>query len=131
MSNPASIDLLRPFAVRQLRLALTTRCNLRCVYCAVSQLDYHAEDMPIELAHESIKLVIDAAKTDKPSIVHVNGHGETTFRPGWMELCRQLLDEDLPLGLTTNLARAYPQPELDVLARMNTIFVSIDFARWM
>src|ERR1041385_637264 len=112
----------------EVRLDLTTRCNLRCVYCAVSQSTYRGEDMPMDNARHAVGMVAELARFHKPDAVHVNGHGETTFMSGWIELCNRLLAEDLFLWMTTNLAKRYSQEELDVLSRMSVIMVSIDTA---
>src|SRR5262249_5309812 len=121
-------DLLEPGPLAEIRLDLTTRCNLRCVYCAVSQSTYQGEDIPLEIAKDAVELIGRLTQTKKPVSVHINGHGETTFMNGWVDICRGLLDFELPLFITTNLAKDLSGAELDVMARMNTIMVSMDTA---
>jgi MoaA/NifB/PqqE/SkfB family radical SAM enzyme len=121
-------ELLVPGPLQQIRLDLTTRCNLRCVYCAVSQITYRCEDMPVELAHRATDHIAQIARNRnlRPHVVDVNGHGETTFMHGWVDVCNSLLDHNLSLSITTNLAKAYSPDELEVLAQMYVINVSID-----
>jgi MoaA/NifB/PqqE/SkfB family radical SAM enzyme len=120
-----SLDLLDPGLMHEVRLELTTRCNLRCVYCAVSQSTYEGSDMPEALAYRVIPLIADLASS-KLGVVHVNGHGETTFLSGWMEVCESLLQLGLPISITTNLARDYSEAETDILAQMRIIHISLD-----
>jgi MoaA/NifB/PqqE/SkfB family radical SAM enzyme len=118
-------ELLTRGLIQEARLELTTHCNLRCVYCAVSQSYYRGVDMPADLAQRAIPLIADLASS-KLGAVHVNGHGETTFLSGWTETCQTLLDHALPVAMTSNLAKEYSEKELRVLACMNFINVSID-----
>jgi MoaA/NifB/PqqE/SkfB family radical SAM enzyme len=118
--------LLSPGPLEKLRLDLTTNCNLRCVYCALSQSTWQGADMPADVSRAAITAVTRMARLHPIDEVHINGHGETTFLEGWEKICQSLLDENLPLLITTNLAKQYSNPEFEVLARMNVIMVSID-----
>ena len=124
MKRDVAIELLAPGPLQQIRLDLTTRCNLRCVYCAVSQITYRGEDMPVELAHRATDHIAQIARNrnQRPHVVDVNGHGETTFMHGWVDVCNSLLDHNLSLSITTNLAKAYSQEELEVLAAFNKYY---------
>ena len=121
-------DLLRPGIPQEIRLGLSTVCNLRCVYCAVSQLTYHGEDMESALRQRAIDAILEMHRRCALKAVHVNGHGETTFMKGWTDVCQSLLDAGLPLNLTTNLAKKLSPQEWDVLGQMNVVMVSIDSA---
>ncbi len=118
--------LTRPATIRQIRLDLTTRCDLRCVYCAVSQKSYQGQDMPKVIRERAVALVGRIGTYHGLEPVDINGHGETTFADGWVETCRHLLLRDIPLRLTTNLAREYTQEEIEVLACMRSVAISID-----
>jgi radical SAM protein with 4Fe4S-binding SPASM domain len=126
MAVDVTNDLLAPGPLREIRLDLTTRCNLRCVYCAVSQSTWQGADMPIGLAQRAAALIQRAAANQILPTVHINGHGETTFLSNWMEVCKPLLQFHVPLVMTTNLAKQFSSEEFDVLAQMDTIMVSID-----
>jgi MoaA/NifB/PqqE/SkfB family radical SAM enzyme len=128
MQTEIAHDLLVSLPVREARLSLTTRCNLRCVYCAVSQSAYRGSDMTADMAQQATAAILSIARDHKLRAVHVNGHGETTFVPGWVDVCRPLLDAKLPLMIITNLAKVLSTHELEVLGQMNSIAVSIDTA---
>ena len=128
MQTGIARDLLVSLPVREARLSLTTRCNLRCVYCAVSQSTYKGTDMAADVAQQATAAILSIARDHKLQAVHVNGHGETTFVPGWVEVCRPLLEAKLPLMIITNLAKVFSTEELEVLGRMNSIAVSLDTA---
>jgi MoaA/NifB/PqqE/SkfB family radical SAM enzyme len=121
-------DLLDRGPLHEIRFDLTTRCNLRCVYCAVSQPDWQGADMPIAMAERAATLIGEVTANQILPAVHMNGHGETTFLDNWTQICRQLLARKIPLVMTTNLAKQFSSEEFQVLAQMDTIMVSIDTA---
>jgi MoaA/NifB/PqqE/SkfB family radical SAM enzyme len=120
--------LLRPAEIREIRLDVTTRCNLRCVYCAVSQTTYEGHDMPRGLMECATDYIKKLAKYHSFGSIGVNGHGETTIAAGWVNILSDFLQQGLELDITTNLAREYTATEFDVLSRMRSIAVSIDTA---
>lgn len=116
----AATDLLRA-RTRVVYVEMTSRCNLRCVYCAVSQPDYVGSDLgvdPDQLVHQIAAL--------EPREVQISGHGETTMLKGWQELAQSLLRRGLPLSIITNLARPHSPAEVEVLSRFFKITVSCD-----
>ncbi len=120
------VDMLGPGPIERIRLDLTTRCNLRCVYCLVSQVDYAGRDMTPEIIAKAKKFILQLATYHKLAPVDVNGHGETTYFASWVETCRTLLRGGIALRLTSNFAKDFDDTELDVLARMKSIAISID-----
>jgi molybdenum cofactor biosynthesis enzyme MoaA len=122
--NP--LDLLASGPIREIRFDLTTRCNLRCVYCAVSLPDYVGSDMPIEMASQTVTAIAGLMRYNPHNPVSINGHGETTFMRDWVNISQQLLDRNIPIRITTNLAKRYSGIEIGILARMHMIGVSID-----
>src|SRR5262245_53303199 len=117
------LDVVSRGPLGKIRLDLTTRCNLRCVYCAGSQTTYHSEDMPAEIADRAMRAIIELSHEHRPREIYINGHGETTFIDGWVEVCASLLEHGFALVLTTNLAKNYSRRELEVLASVSTIAV--------
>ncbi|HEX6096789.1 MAG TPA: radical SAM protein [Thermoanaerobaculia bacterium] len=103
-------------------IELTTRCNLRCVYCAVSQPGYRGMDLTIEDGDAFIAEM----KRRGVRVVILNGHGETTFVPAWWQLALRMLNEGFRLHLTTNLARELRDDEIAILARFDRVLVSLD-----
>ena len=87
MGDDAVSDLLGPGVIDYIRLDLTTRCNLRCVYCAVSQADYQGFDMAPDIVEKAKQAIVDLARHNSLVAVDVNGHGETTIVEGWEHIC--------------------------------------------
>ncbi len=121
-------DLLQPGPVRQVRFDLTSRCNLRCVYCAVSHPDYQGMDMSAMDADRVVDIIIRLSKHNRLDPIDMNGHGETTFRADWTSICFALIEHGLKIRLTSNFAKAFTDEELEALACMTSIAVSIDTA---
>jgi hypothetical protein len=91
--------------VETVLFALTSNCNLRCTYCAVSLPSYVGSNF---------------------ELVQVSGHGETTILPNWAAHCRHFLDRGIAVCITSNFSNVFSDEEIDVLARMKFINVSID-----
>ena len=102
---------------------LSSRCNLRCVYCAVSQPDYHGEEMLVD-----IDALGDLLVRLQPGEVQISGHGETTMLRDWAQTARKLAERGLALTITSNLAKSFDDGEIDVLSRMQAVKISIDSA---
>jgi MoaA/NifB/PqqE/SkfB family radical SAM enzyme len=128
LQSQVADPLLDPAMITDIRIDLTSRCNLRCVYCAVSQPDYVGEDMPDDVVRSATTAVFQLSRYHEISGVGVNGHGETTFRPGWTKPCREIIALGLPVNIITNLAKPYSTEELNVLGSLHTISISIDTA---
>jgi len=104
-----------------IRLELTSKCNLRCVYCALNQPEVVGRDLEVDwedLTEQILAL--------HPRDVHISGHGESTFLTDWHERACELLDRGLVLILTTNLARPLSEDEVDVISRFARVTVSCD-----
>lgn len=108
---------------RFVMLELTSRCNLRCLYCALSQPEFHGKDL--ELGREE---VVSQIRAVDPEEVQLNGHGESTLLRDWHLLATDLMNSGIQVSLTTNLALVWNAAELAVLARMKSLTVSCDTA---
>jgi pyruvate-formate lyase-activating enzyme len=105
-------------------LAATTNCNLRCTYCAVSLPSYVGEDFDFG----RVEQLADEMARAHVSNVQISGHGETTIIPHWESYCRAFQDRGIAVCITSNFSKVFTEPEVDALARMNEIIVSIDTA---
>lgn len=106
---------------QQVLLELTSRCNLRCIYCAVSQPDYKGRDLEIT-RDEVVEQIVSLG----PSEFQISGHGETTLVPGWVELAQALLKRGLAVTMITHLNKALTEEEVDAFSRFKRITVSCD-----
>jgi hypothetical protein len=104
---------------------ITSRCNLRCVYCAVSQPSYVGEDMEPDLLDD----VIQVLKARQIKFIQVNAHGETTMVQGWHHRVNELAAAGIELQIITNFARLLSPDELAAMARIPRITISIDTHR--
>lgn len=103
-------------------LEITSKCNLRCTYCAVSQPDYRGYDLNTGTADQ----ILDGLESLGVETVCLNGHGETTFHKDWAVIFKKVLGRFPRTELTTNLAVDYTDEEIDLLAQIDIITVSID-----
>src|ERR1700733_13695975 len=120
-------DLGWPNAARsghtgQADIEFTSDCDLRCVYCLVSSDTYRGRTISTA--------IIGKLKEELPNrgIKHVgiNGHGETTIIPNWVDICGPFLEMAVTSHLISNFARSFKRRELETLARVKLILVSLD-----
>lgn len=120
------LDDLLGYKIQRTMLELTRECNLRCVYCAVSQPFWEHKSMDLD----DIKLsdIIYHLKSVGNKQIVMQGHGETTIVPKWDEYARLFLDNGFQLITCTNLAKSFSEIEIATLARFVSITASIDTA---
>src|SRR5262249_15911588 len=58
--------------------------------------------------------------------VQISGHGETTIIRNWEIYSKYLQDHGIGVCITSNFSTVYSEAEVDALARMNWITISID-----
>ena len=121
----AYIDLLTSPVTELANIEFTSRCNLRCVYCAVSQPDYNGRDMDVGDFDD----ILEVLKGRRIGSITVNGHGETTLLPGWHHRINALAQAGFRLNIITNFARLLSDEELQAMARISLINVSVDTHR--
>lgn len=120
--NSYDENILRSKHYKNVVVSVTTRCNLRCIYCGVSQPTYNGYDMDLS----SLSSLIAQLKNLRVDTVNFNGHGETTMIEGWQRYCQELLDAGFSVGITSNFSRDFTDEELDTLSRLAWIQVSCD-----
>ncbi len=116
------IDLTSMPTTSMVYLELTTRCNLRCVYCPVSQPDYWNVDFDLE----RLDTVISALVARRVQVVQINGHGESSIVRDWEAIADRLIDAGFRVHIVTNLAKRLSPSEIAALSRFELILVSID-----
>ncbi|MGA7614822.1 MAG: radical SAM protein [Thermoanaerobaculia bacterium] len=117
-------DLLGSPRTGMVFIEFTSRCNLRCVYCPVSQPTYHGIDLP----RESFDNFLEQLRRRNVHTVVMNGHGESMIVKGWEVYADRLTDAGFRLHITTNLAKRLTPFEVVTLSRFERILVSIDTA---
>lgn len=112
--------------LHDLRISLTDRCNLRCVYCAPPG---HAGARPRRepLRDDELLLVVRAAADLGVRKLRLTG-GEPTLRPGLVDLVRALaaipgLDD---IGMTTNGLLLEPMASALAAAGLHRVNISLD-----
>ncbi|HLN24379.1 MAG TPA: radical SAM protein, partial [Patescibacteria group bacterium] len=115
-------DLIGRDRLMGVHLEITSTCNLRCIYCAVSQPDYTGTTM----AHAQFLELHDTLAAMGVSRVCINGHGETTSVPGWQDYARHLIGVGMDVRIISNFAREFSDDEVEILSRFQSITISID-----
>ncbi len=116
-------DLLRPLPITFFRIDINENCNLRCDYCAVSSPTYKGVEMSDAIFERAVGLL---GEIDAKAGVHVNGHGETTFHPQWMKMCRAIVGRGFRPRIITNMAKNYTDEEVELLSQFAEIQISLD-----
>ena len=116
-------DIRRPWKLRELRIDINEACNLRCSYCPVSHPDYNGKPMSDEVLNRTLKFTLD---TRNDVVLHVNGHGETTYHPNWAPFCKSLVEAGKRPDIITNLAKNYSEDEIELLSHFTAVQVSLD-----
>jgi cyclic pyranopterin phosphate synthase len=103
MVAPGTRDLVDPFdrVVRDLRISVTDRCNLRCTYCMPEegmQWMPRSEILTFEEIERLARICVERYGFDG---IRLTG-GEPTIRANITRLVRQLAALDVDLAMTTN-----------------------------
>jgi sulfatase maturation enzyme AslB (radical SAM superfamily) len=117
--------LLDSGRLTDIRIDLNERCNLRCVYCAVSQPGYKGVEMSDEVFARCEEFI---ARQPGPLTISLNGHGETTYHRKWVDYTERLLRFGHRITMISNFAKRFDARELAALARLQAIQISLDSA---
>ncbi|MCP5020847.1 MAG: GTP 3',8-cyclase MoaA [bacterium] len=126
MSLPTPIQDLAGRALRNLRLSVTDRCNLRCHYC-MPEHDYTWLPRQDRLSLEELTAITKALVPMGVRQVRLTG-GEPLLRRGLDQLIAQLraIPEMEDVALTTNGVLLVEQAEILKAAGLQRLTVSLD-----
>ena len=116
--------LARTTRTHVLQIEFTTRCDLRCTYCALSQPTWHGKDL--DLSQFNYDELIAAARQRKCKVLNLHGHGETTMLPNWVEHAQKAVDTGIGVTICSNFGHEHTKEETEVLARFKGITISLD-----
>ena len=90
--------------VDYLKIAITDRCNLQCVYCKSADTKYRPDYINDTLSADDIKFLIKAfAENGIKKIKFVGGGGEPTLHPNLPDFIKCARDCGIrDISLTTN-----------------------------
>ncbi|WP_419778852.1 GTP 3',8-cyclase MoaA [Maridesulfovibrio sp.] len=111
--------------VSYLRLSVTDRCNLRCMYCVTK--DFQFIPHPNILRYEEMLRLVDIAATMNISKLRLTG-GEPFARRGFMDFINTVMDNhpEIDLRITTNGTLIEPLvPELKKIG-VSRLNISLD-----
>jgi len=111
--------------IRDLRISLTDRCNLRCVYCMPEEMVF--KPRAEMLTDDEILTVVRVAAELGVRKIRLTG-GEPTVRPGLVELTRRIaaVPGIIDLGMTTNGIRLAGLAQGLAEAGLRRVNVSLD-----
>jgi cyclic pyranopterin phosphate synthase len=122
---------LDPFgrSIDYLRISVTDRCNLRCIYCMPPEGVPHISHSEI-LSYEEIRVVVQAAAQLGIRRIRLTG-GEPLVRADFPELVKMLsrIDGIIELSLTTNGALLKDYAQVLKQAGLSRVNVSLDTLR--
>ncbi|UCF92610.1 MAG: radical SAM protein [Desulfobacterales bacterium] len=112
----------RPGLINRFIVELSNECNLRCRYCHQNLPDFKEHRMSASM----LEKVIDFGLRHSIKQIDFTGAGETTFFAGWTSIFNRLLDQGISLIMTSNLARLFADDEIETVARLAELSVSLD-----
>lgn len=120
---PGHSDLLCPGELSELRVDINEQCNLRCIYCAVSQPGYQG----IPMSETTLQKILESLPKQVNKLqINLNGHGETTYHPSWVQFAQRIQELGAVTTILSNFAKPFDDEEVDVFARMRVIQISLD-----
>lgn len=78
------------------------KCNLKCEYCYISQVDAWDEPEPLKYSVEHIQKCLSKKRLGGTSLINLTGNGETLLQPDIVPLISALLKEGHFVEVVTN-----------------------------
>jgi hypothetical protein len=78
------------------------KCNLKCEYCYISQVNAWEEPTPLKYSAEHIAKCLSKERLGGVSLINLTGNGETMLQPDIVELIGALLKEGHYVEVVTN-----------------------------
>jgi len=125
----AAIDLCRPLT-NSVIIEVTSKCNLRCAYCAKADDVYEAVPANnTDMSDAALDDLYNFCKSSGVRNVSLSGVGETAMTAGWHKRLTKFIDDpDIDVSLVSNLVRPLTDDDLDAMTKLHTIQVSFDSA---
>ncbi|MCS7027082.1 MAG: radical SAM protein [Bryobacteraceae bacterium] len=120
--SAAYTDLLRVRGIEKVTLEFTTRCNLKCVYCAVTRPWHRKADLDLSAFDELVR-EMQALGVKQ---VQISGGGETTIVKDWDHYLEKLLASGFQVTIISNLAKPLTARAVRALSYCSEITASCD-----
>lgn len=78
------------------------KCNLKCEYCYISQVEAWDEPTPLNYSAEYITKCLSKERLGGVSLINLTGNGETMLQPDIVPLIKALLEEGHFVEVVTN-----------------------------
>ncbi len=109
---------------RKILLELTNNCNLNCVMCGIGKNGYDPnKNMPLDLLNS-----ISESALSKAELIRLNGLGESTIIPDFLDYLAILSNFDAQLEIVTNLTLANNKTWDKLLENNTNFLISCDSA---
>ncbi|MBL8232989.1 MAG: radical SAM protein [Bryobacterales bacterium] len=120
--NPTYEDLLHVRGIEKVTLEFTTRCNLKCTYCAVTRPWHRKADLDISEFDQLVREMRELGVKQ----VQISGGGETTIVKDWDHYLEKLLDNGFQVTIISNLAKPLTARAVRALSYCSEITSSCD-----
>lgn len=116
--------LLEIRSLEKVTLEFTTRCNLKCGYCAVTRPWHQKNDLDLS----GFDSLVEEMKTLGVKKVQISGGGETTIVKDWDRYLALLLDNGFEVTIISNLAKPMTDAAIRSLSLCSEVTTSCDTA---
>jgi MoaA/NifB/PqqE/SkfB family radical SAM enzyme len=122
-----AVDILRDLT-QGIIIEVTSKCNLRCSYCAKADKVREAELVAnVDMGDPMLMALYRHCKDNGITNVTLSGVGETAMFPGWHNRLTMFLDDpDFNVLLVSNFIRLLDDDDLDALSKFHALQISFD-----